>query len=121
MLIGDLMSVVYNYLDHALSLEQLEDWIVPRLPLVFEVPESPVAKLAGSIEFGLAEIGEGLIDEEEFRKRLEAAIQQQETLVFFHPADSPIIETASSNDALPETRILDWSQVSQTVQWVVQP
>jgi len=121
MLFADLMSVVYDYLDHALSLEQLEDWIVPRLPLVFEVADSPLAKLAGTIELGFAEIGEGLIDEEEFRNRLAALAQEQKSFTFFYfLADAPIVETESSDSLLPETYILDWIETSEIVESVVQ-
>jgi len=98
MLLDDLLSMVYEYLEHAISLEELEDWVIYHLPLLFQIPDSPVARLAAAIELGLAEIGDGVVDEEEFRNVLEAAVRKEVTLSFFYPADMPISESTSSNE-----------------------
>jgi len=74
MMFADLVSIVFEYLADVVTVEQLEDWMVPRLVRLFEVPDSPVAQLAATIELGLAEIDDGVIEEEEFRTCLQAAI-----------------------------------------------
>lgn len=118
MLFDDVLFMVYQYLEHAIGLEELEGWVLARLPLLFGSPDSAVADLAATIELGLAEIDDGLIEEKEFQQRLEAAIRVQETFTIFYPAESPIIVTGSCNKPLRGVIPSDWSEIKQTVEWV---
>lgn len=97
-MLARVLSAISQYLDHAITLQELEDWVIYHLPLLFQIPDSPVARLAAAIELGLAEIGDGVVDEEEFRNVLEAAVRQEVTLSFFYPSDMPISESTSSNE-----------------------
>lgn len=97
-MLARLLSAIYRYLDDAITLEQLEDWMLSQLPVLFQIPDSVVARLAATIELGLAEIGDGMIDEEEFRDLLQAALVQEVTLSFFYPTEMAITESTSSDE-----------------------
>ena len=71
MLAAELFSMVGAYLDRERDLADLEGWVVARLPLLLGYPEgSAVWEVVGSIELGLAEMVDGLIDEEGLRTSL---------------------------------------------------
>lgn len=98
-MLAHLLSAIYRYLDRAITLEQLEDWVISQLPVLFQIPDSVVARLAAAIELGLAEIGDGMIEEEGFRDLLQAGVVQEVTLSFFYPTEIAISESTSSNEA----------------------
>jgi hypothetical protein len=97
-MLSHLVSKIHQYLDHAISLEELEDWLLPRLPLLFQRPDSLVARLAATVELGLAEISDNVTTEDEFRTLLEAAVQQ-EPIGSFYPDRMGFTESGSSDDA----------------------
>lgn len=116
-MLARLMFVVYEYLDNAMTLEQLEDWLVPRLPVLFQIPDAPIARLAATIELGLAEIGDGVIDEEEFRNLLQSAVREEATLTFFYPTEMPMTESTSSNDAQYSSEFIGTAEPIRAAVW----
>ena len=58
---------VSDYLEHKITLEELEDWLAPNLGLFLSLPPNDASELAGTIELGLAEMTEGHRTEAEFR------------------------------------------------------
>ena len=72
---------VRRYLRNELSLDQLEDWLIPRLPMLFSLPDTSVAcQLTSLIELSRAELGSGIITEDEFKEALHAFLDPVETI-----------------------------------------
>lgn len=69
----ELYQVIDDYLDHFISLADLEEWLAPRIPLFFQNPHSALADLAVTIEHGLISLENGWLDEESFRDELRVA------------------------------------------------
>lgn len=66
----EIYSKVSEYLARHIALRDLESWLVPRLPVYLENPNSAVGELAGVVELCLAELQAGIIAERSVRKRL---------------------------------------------------
>jgi len=77
MLTSELFDIVDQYLERVISLQELEDWLVPRLPFFFKLPYSSGEELVTAIEVGLAEISDKTLTEEDFRSSLRDAINRQ--------------------------------------------
>lgn len=73
-MLDELLSQIYRYLDEKIALEELEDWLVPRLPALLHSPDADVTELVGTVELGLAEMSIGARSEEEFRALLRESI-----------------------------------------------
>src|SRR3972149_5941250 len=63
----DLHSKIYEYVSRTLSLQELESWIVPRLPYFISQTDSSVEKLASAVELCLAEFQAGLRSQRSMR------------------------------------------------------
>lgn len=74
MLSYELREQVILAIDEAITLAELEEWIVPRLAFFLEFPDSDDAEMIATIEMALAEIGDGLVDEVEARMMLREAL-----------------------------------------------
>lgn len=74
MLSYELREQVILAIDEAITLAELEEWIVPRLPLFLERPDSDDAEMIAAIEMALAEVGNSLIDELEARTMLRESL-----------------------------------------------
>lgn len=101
MLAPQLLNIVDQYLDRAISLDELEDWLVPRLPLLFKLPYSAISELVADIEVGLAELSDRTRTEDEFRSLLENSIQQVRVVWANYPAKDEMTSAESSNQASP--------------------
>ncbi len=77
----DLVARATQYLDQQINLEDLEEWLFPRLPFFFSLPTDDAAsKLASAIELGRAEMSSSLIEEDEFRESVRALLDSLETV-----------------------------------------
>jgi len=72
----------FQYLGHQITLEELEDWLVPHLPRYLSMEPCSESELAGAIELGLAEMSAEQRTEDEFRATLQEFVKT-------HPALSP--------------------------------
>jgi hypothetical protein len=88
------------YLNGDITLHDLESWIVPRLESLLADRGSMTYLLAGAIEFGLAEISIGDIDEEAFRRQLQVFLSAHHR-VFGGATESLVISAAA--DTLSES------------------
>jgi hypothetical protein len=66
----ELSSKVQDYLRHRATLRDLESWLVPRLALYLDNPNSEAGQLAGAIELLLSEVHAGLRTERSLRAAL---------------------------------------------------
>lgn len=96
MLTTDFLAKVHNYLAGSLTLEDLEAWIVPRLPALYALLPSSSTKLIDEIEFGLIEIDAGRLSELDFRQALQKAISEQPVFVQY-PEEEGVTRSGSSN------------------------
>lgn len=112
---------VSDYLEHRITLEELEDWLVRNLGLFLSPPSKDApddaSELAGTIELGLAEMSKGHRTEEEFRALVEEFIRSRE-FVFISLARSKDDRTSSLHTtqeqqwvptALPQQQHLGWT------------
>ncbi|MDI7274918.1 MAG: hypothetical protein QME94_02960, partial [Anaerolineae bacterium] len=82
--------------ERQIGIEELEDWLAPRLLRFFQSPSSPDARMAAKIELGLAELDDGTITEDELRERLRDALRQQSTVALFVPRPPETEASAAS-------------------------
>ena len=79
-LTSEIFSKVFQYLDGKISLEDIEDWLVPHLYEFLTLPPCSAAELAGIVELGLAEMSRGQSSEEDFRSLLKKYIREHDTI-----------------------------------------
>ena len=101
MLTSEIFNVVDQYLERAITLEELEDWLVPRLPLFFKWPYSSLTDLVTEIEVALADMSEQRRTEDEFRSLLNKILEQAQVVWVNYPAEDVMTHTESSNQASP--------------------
>lgn len=100
MLTLELLNVIDQYLKRVIGLEELEDWLAPRLPFFFRWPYSSTTELVAEIEMALADMSEQRQTEEDFRSLLNKIVGQPRAVWINYPTES-IIYTESSNQSSP--------------------
>jgi len=98
MFISEFQEQVFRYIDGIVSLSDLEDWYVPRLPMLVTSPYTE--ELVSTIELGLIEIGSGLRSEDEFKELLQEFIREHNTITIQYPQTDVVISTSSSNQPI---------------------
>lgn len=114
MLTPELLNIVDAYLERNISLEQLEEWLVPRLPFFFKPPYSSASELATEIEMGLAEIGDKTLTEKEFRTSLRDFFNRQITFALNYPDVSEEDYEGSSNQSFPSPSVPEFATAGFT-------
>ena len=66
----ELLNKGQQFINKEISVHELEEWIVPRIHIFMVPAESDNADLVATIELGLAEIGEGIIEVDDLRRTL---------------------------------------------------
>lgn len=66
----ELLNKIQQFINNEISVQELEEWTVPRIHLLLVPAESDEADLVATIELGLAEISEGIIEVEDLRETL---------------------------------------------------
>ena len=74
----DLIKKLDDYLKKHIPLWELESWLVPRLPMYLDAPDSECGRLAGAIELCLAELQAGLKSERTMRSSLARYLATQQ-------------------------------------------
>ena len=96
MLSLELKDKVLQYIDSSITLEQLEDWLVPRLPIFLRKSEAADADVVAAIELGLAEISNEIRTELEFRSLLTKALRGQTAVLVYPPQIRQTESTATA-------------------------
>lgn len=107
----EIYSKVSEYIGKSLTLSELESWLVQMLPIYLLSPDSDAAKLAGTIELGLAEIQAGIKSERSLRNILSKYILENKIVYRYYPHQISVTETIASN-LLQETKDLEWLDLS---------
>jgi hypothetical protein len=81
MLSSELRNQVTLFIESRITLEELETWFVPRLPIYLSIPNSADADVIAAIELGLAEVDNNLRSEAEVRSLLAEVLNQQQTII----------------------------------------
>jgi len=98
MLSPDLRDKLGQFLDGMLGIEELEEWIVARLRVFMEPPDTPDASVVAAIELGLAEMSDGIRSEAQFRDLMRhVLLEHSRLLVVFLPVPESRSETYSAN------------------------
>lgn len=112
MLSSELRERVLQYVDSLMPMSGLEEWLVPRLPLYLEFPDTADADVAAAIELGMAEVSSGIRTQDELRSYLLDVLREHSAVVAFFPSGrdqqtdssataSEILQTGYSPDRRP--------------------
>ena len=112
----ELFSKLNEYLDRQISLSDLESWLVPRLPVLLDAPDSLCGKIAGAIELCLAEICDGLKTERGVRASLARYRDSQENPWLIPESAGSTEETSSMTSAFTDEALL-----TQSLVWYSEP
>jgi len=106
---------INNYIEDKISLQELEEWIVAKMPALIYDPLSVESNLAAAVELCLAEYAEGIRDEERVRQYLRAALLEHRVTVVAIPEFPPEQTLASASAATCEIIVNNFT-LAQPVQ-----
>lgn len=92
---ADVLLQISEYVHSQITLRELEEFIVPRLPALLTLPPSTVTDLTDIVEMGLAEIGDGVETEEGLKAKLRSVLIFETPTV--HVLDSIFTRTGSTS------------------------
>jgi hypothetical protein len=107
-----LREKVLELFEEKISIEEMEEWLVPQLPALISNPDSDDADLVSAVELGLSEMSEGIRTYESFIQYLQQAISEKLVLITERPATR-----ADSSNTTQHVRNVATDQV---VQWSLQ-
>jgi len=81
MLSLELRDVVLEFVENRKSIQDLEDWCIPRLPFFLANPNSTDSELLAEIEIGLAEYHNGTLNKDELRQDLLDAVKSLSNII----------------------------------------
>ena len=114
----DIYSKVTDYIEHDVTLRELESWLVFMLPVYLSNPDSDAAMLASRIELGLAETSAGITTERLLRKQLKQQFIsnpiKSQSYPFQTSNEESIAATSTTEDAN-----LEWMKPSPS--WSSEP
>jgi len=93
----EIYSKLGDYIQRRITLWDLESWLVPRLPIYLENPESAVGQVASAIELCLAELQAGLRSERSISPLLAGHLKTTPILWTRYPEAQPEDITSSAN------------------------
>jgi len=97
----ELSSRLQDYLRRRATLQDMESWLVPRLPLYLDDPDSAAGQLAGAIELLLSELHAGLRTERSLRAALRRYHTRLQTIWIRYPSvEAEDTATSSSTPRL---------------------
>jgi len=116
MVSSDFRQRVLQYLEGLISLEELEEWFLPKVFDLIVDPDSSDSALAAAIELGLAEMMDGIRDEDGLRQDLREILDELCGVV----ADKHMIVYRSSFPDFPVTSSSATSICSYDLEYCVQ-
>jgi hypothetical protein len=88
----DIFRVAHCYLEGDLTLDDLQEWLVPRLGIFLVDPHCTASELAGLLEVCFADIAAGEADEDEVRDLIGDFLRTNEMIVLAN-----VVRTTTSN------------------------
>ncbi len=107
MITSEFNQIIHQFLEAKITVQQLEEWLVPRLPSLVRIPTSSDANTAAAIELDLAELNAGIRTIIEFRKYLEEILQENHFIQFVYPENSSQVTTSGSNYSSLQLEFVD--------------
>ena len=101
----EIFSKVRDYLERRITLQGLESWLVPKLPLYLANPDSDVGRLVGLIELRLAELKAGIRTERSVRLSLRRHAGREPVFWMQYPARTSEDMTTSSTPVSQATTL----------------
>lgn len=95
-----LFILVGRYIEGAISANELQDWLVPRLESFIDSPKPSVKQMVGVVELGLAELSLGHLTEDEFRARLRASMTSMATVIDMSGTGEVVVHNVSTSPCL---------------------
>lgn len=94
MLSSELRNKIIEFVEKKIEISELENWLVPNLPLLISSPDSLNSDVVSAIELGLAEVSSDLRTQEEFTQLL-LDVLSEEAIKSNYPVNS--VTKASSS------------------------
>lgn len=115
MLSSELRNQIIKFVDQEISIEELEDWYVPRLPFFLNSPHSSDAEVIAALELALHEFSSGTISENELRMTLLDAIRDKETIIY---TSDDVVATGSRSNLVvsPISSTNDFTEEAVSIQ-----
>lgn len=107
-----LRNKVLDLNEKKITVEELEEWIVPHLPMFISDPDSGDADLAAAIELGLAELASDIRTYENFVGYLLRVMQDNTVVYTVYPT------TTSSGSGQTQHTQQDLTTGQPSVQWI---
>lgn len=101
----ELNEKVRDYLDEEISIQELEEWLVPREPIFLSQPDSEDEDIISAIELGLAEIDTEIRTEEEFRNFLSDVLRKYLVIWIAYPASTSKQTKSGSANTITENLV----------------
>ena len=76
----DIFKVAHRYREGDLTLDDVQEWLVPRLGVFLADARSTASRLAGLFELGFADISAGEAVEDELRELVKEFLRENETI-----------------------------------------
>lgn len=115
MISNDLRQMLFSFAENEVTLEQFEDWLVPRLPLLISDPDSANAEVVAAVELGLAELSSGIRSATDVRSLVRKALSEQSSVWTSYPTEQG--RWSSSGSSSDTSDISHWSR---SVEFIVQ-
>jgi len=100
MLSSELREKITEFVESDMPMNELEEWLVPRLPWFMREPYSADSNVVAEVELGLAETNAGIQTIKEFRDNLKRVLGDQSwqfVLCFDDQPQRSKVQTGSSN------------------------
>ena len=91
----DILRIARDYVDGTISLDDVQEWLVPRLGIFLADPHSTASELAGLLELGFADIAADEADEREFRDLISGFFREHDSIQL--PSE---VQTAAANSTV---------------------
>jgi hypothetical protein len=87
-----IFRVAHSYLEGHLTLDDVQEWLVPRLGIFLIAPRSTPSELAGLFELGFADVAAGEADEKELQRLIGEFLREHQAIEL-----GSAVRTASTN------------------------
>lgn len=97
---------VNDYLNGALPLRDLEDWVLQYDPALLRVPSSDVAQLAGIVALGITDIHHQHISEDDLKAEISDFMRRLPTFELYVGLSGVVTVTESSSDIITSPAVV---------------
>jgi hypothetical protein len=114
----ELREKILHYINKDITLEDLEDWLIPKLPIYIKSPDSTDSDIISALELGLAELSNGIRSEEELRTYLKECLQHVIVSLTYPSMIENLIAFGSSNQT-SNLQALDFSSPNGILEYTL--